>query len=667
MMKSRFNIFVCFLLLSLSFSSGFRPCICQTNSSIYKIQIASSDKQFPVEKIQTELSVKDIVTVHYLNKRYKYCIGNYTTFDEAQKNLVNVPVQGAFVIKVPVSAERETGEGAQPKNVAKTSTNAVQPAAKPASAEEFVFEKVFALQLAASKTFIDPKTLSAKFNLSEEVRYFQKDGWYKYVIGRFTTAEEAARRMSQVSFPVFITSYEEKKPISKEPQQAKATTENEQLVKSQSDTARTPADTLPPEFDTIRPNIPKGDLKELYNIKIKEADFAYNQQQNLILARKYYREATILDPTKNYPRDQMIEIDRQLENKQTEPLYKNLNTAVLATIGFILVMVIVLIITLILRTRRQKLGRQKQKLREEYQDSITEYLFDEGVGQPANLREADSQRKKQILIDEIMQLYANLSGEISNKLRELYLDLGLDNESVQKTKSPQWHVRAKGFRELAQMNIQTVNAEIELCLNSPNDILRMEAQLAMVRLNFEEPFSFLNKLQQPFTSWEQLHVYEMIQRYQIAIPEFSFWLSSRNETIVVFAIRMIRAFKQENAFALLIPFLKHENYEIREETFMTLGDLGNPQALSLLQERFGYEAQPGRLQILRAIGKIPDEANVEFLRGVLEPSSELRLEAADALARIESFGVKGIETILKRSDEDLQAVARHILDNKIHR
>jgi HEAT repeat protein len=100
---------------------------------------------------------------------------------------------------------------------------------------------------------------------------------------------------------------------------------------------------------------------------------------------------------------------------------------------------------------------------------------------------------------------------------------------------------------------------------------------------------------------------------------------------------------------------------------MTLGDLGNVEALALLKDRYGYESQPGKVQILKAIGKIPDESNIEFLRGVLEPSSELRLEAADALARIETFGIKGIETILRRSDEDLQAVARHILDNKISR
>ncbi len=667
MMKSRYNIAIYILVIFLSLSVGYQQSLCQTNSTVYKIQVASSVRQIPPEQIQKELSVNELVTVHLLNNRYKYCVGNYATFEEAQKNLVNVPVRGAFVVRIPGSALQGLPGDVPSKATEKVSSSPSRQTIQPSTAEEYITEKIFALQLAASRIFIDPKTFVSKFKLTEEVRYFQKDGWYKYVIGRFVSADEAAKRIPQLNFPVFVTSYEEKTLVKKEPQEVQETQVGAEAARTSADTIKAPADTLPPEFDTTRPNIPKGDLKELYNLKIKEADNAYNQLQNLTLAIKYYREATLLDPDKNYPKDQIIEINRQLASKQTRPLYTSINTAVFATIGFILVMVIVLIITLILRTRRQKLGRQKQKLREEYQDSITEYLFDEGTGQPENLREADSQRKKQILIDEIMQLYANLSGEISNKLRELYLDLGLDNESVQKTKSPQWHVRAKGFRELAQMNIQSVNDQIELCLNSSNDILRMEAQLAMVRLNFEEPFSFLNKLEQPFTSWEQLHVYEMIQRYQIAVPEFSFWLSSRNETIVVFAIRMIRAFKQENAFALLIPFLKHDNYEIREETFMTLGDLGNPQALSLLQERFGYESQPGRLQILRAIGKMPDESNVDFLRGVLEPSSELRLEAADALARIESFGVKGIETILKRSDEDLQAVARHILDNKIHR
>ena len=95
----------------------------------------------------------------------------------------------------------------------------------------------------------------------------------------------------------------------------------------------------------------------------------------------------------------------------------------------------------------------------------------------------------------------------------------------------------------------------------------------MIRLNYEDPFAFLDKLVKPFTSWEQLHVYEMINRHQITVPDFGQWLNSRNETVVVFSIRMIRAFKQSESFEKLYPLLDHRNPEIREEAIVTLGEL----------------------------------------------------------------------------------------------
>jgi HEAT repeat protein len=671
-MTSRKTITIAAIVFLILLFSGNAGLVSQTSQAQFKIQIASSPTFVPVEQIQSELSVKEQVVVYFLNGRYKYFIGNFSNRTDAEKAVGDVKVKGAWVVGIPASAKEysrsketqpKTEQPAEPKQSQATKP-AIEKQSAPKSGQVRV-EKVYAVQIQASKVFIAPETFKNRFGLSEEVHFFVKDGWYKYVVGKFPTENDAKTLLNKLAKQgFFITSYSDTVAVApaKEPEPIQTVNKDTLAADTTAaaiDTTKFSADSLPVK-DTVS-------LRQSeYNKKIGEANAAF-EEKRYEQARMLYKDASLLMPDKNYPIDQVYEIDRILKEEKLAPATKKIKYFLFGIIAFVVVMISVLVLTLILRTRRQRLDRQKQRLKEQYQDSITEYLFSEEGGQPESLREADTARKKQILIDEIMQLYANLSGEISNKLRELYLDLGLENESVQKTRSPQWHIRAKGFRELAQMNIQTVNEEIELCLNSTNDILRMEAQLAMIRLNYEDPFSFLDKLEQYFTSWEQLHVYEMIQRYQIAVPDFTRWLTSRNESIIVFAIRMIRAFKQEDAYQQLIPFLQHHNYEIREETFMTLGDLGNVEALALLKDRYGYESQPGKVQILKAIGKIPDESNIEFLRGVLEPSSELRLEAADALARIETFGIKGIETILRRSDEDLQAVARHILDNKISR
>jgi len=92
------------------------------------------------------------------------------------------------------------------------------------------------------------------------------------------------------------------------------------------------------------------------------------------------------------------------------------------------------------------------------------------------------------------------------------------------------------------MDITEANDKISKSLKSKNDILRMEAQLALIRLNEDDPFGFLDHLTHHFTLWEQLNVYELITLHNLPIPEFSRWTTSNNKSVVIFALRMIQVF-----------------------------------------------------------------------------------------------------------------------------
>ena len=658
-MKQTYRIFrIVLIIIILGISNGQNQ---GQDKAVYKIQVASFPQSYPPDQIQRDLNLANPLSVHFLNNRYKYCLGEFASFNEATQFLPNVNVPGAFVVRIPVAQTQTNVPETTPTTVATNPAQAVvQQPSKPVTQQ--VTETFYAIQVAASRSFIEPATIKRQAGTAQDVGYFTKDGWYKYYTGQYPTEQDATAAMNQMRLNGFVTQVTATREVvvQETTQPAVQTPVGQPIVTGESAQAINRDSLATKEASDLA-------AKEYYNEAIRKADSVYYQIGNLLVARKLYREASGIDPEKNYPRDQIREIDIRMKAEQSKGLFGKVKLITAFIVVIIVVMIIVLIITLFLRSSRKRTQKQTQTLSHEYQDAVTEYLFDERGVRPPILSQADTERKKQVLIDEIMQLYANLSGEISNKLRELYVDLGLDNESVQKTKSPQWHIRAKGFRELAQMNIRVVNDEIEKCLNSTNNVLRMEAQLALVRLNFDDPFFFLDKLEQTFTSWEQLHVYEMIQRYQISVPNFTRWINSRNESVVVFCLRMIRAFKQGDTYAQILPLLKSHSKEIREETIITLGELENPDVLPVLKEKFPGEEQSSKVLILKAMTKLPDESNIEFLRQVLEPSNELRLEAAEALARIESFGVRGIETILKRSDEDLQAVAKHILDTKIHR
>ena len=152
----------------------------------------------------------------------------------------------------------------------------------------------------------------------------------------------------------------------------------------------------------------------------------------------------------------------------------------------IITLITLLIIILLNRTRLQREEVLTEYLLERYQLLLMNYLFDEEHQELAfvELNEvADNRINRQVLIDQMIDLSVNLKGEIKEDIQKLYLRLGLKRDSLEKAYSRKWHQNVKGFRELAFMNIPDANEQIIKSLNASNEILRMEAQIAMVRLS----------------------------------------------------------------------------------------------------------------------------------------------------------------------------------------
>ncbi len=167
----------------------------------------------------------------------------------------------------------------------------------------------------------------------------------------------------------------------------------------------------------------------------------------------------------------------------------------------------------------------KQYLAETYQGMIIDFLFTDT--NPDKFRPiASDTYRRQALIDQMIDVSVNLKGDAEEKLGGLYLYLGLDRDSIKRAHDFRWHKKIKGFRELAFMNIKDANDEIYKALNSKNEILRMEAQIALVRLSDEDPFAFLLNLKRPFSLWEQITLHELLIQHDLPVPEFKKFLKA---------------------------------------------------------------------------------------------------------------------------------------------
>jgi len=329
-------------------------------------------------------------------------------------------------------------------------------------------------------------------------------------------------------------------------------------------------------------------------------------------------------------------------------------------------MFVLLVLILLNRAKIEREGRIRQYLLEKYQTLILDYLF--GEGDVKSFRSIASDRyRRQVLIDQIIDVSINLKGDAGEKLYQLYMELQLNKDSIKKARSRRWHVKIKGFKELAFMNIKEANDLIFKSLQSKNDILRMEAQIALVRLSDQNPFEWLYFQVHPFSLWEQITLHSMLIQHDIQVPKFSQWLDSPNHTVVMFALRMIREYKQVEDEELVFEVLNHHNEDVRFLAIEVCGDLKLVDSLKILKSRYKYEAYANRLEIIKAMGKMAHSSMLGFLKLVLdkEDDVQLQIEATKAIEQMGEVGVNELNKLMTSEYKNYQIIIRHVLDRRI--
>jgi hypothetical protein len=343
------------------------------------------------------------------------------------------------------------------------------------------------------------------------------------------------------------------------------------------------------------------------------------------------------------------------------------NALIITILASFVTMIILLIVILLNRRRMEKESKLRQYLLEQYQALIIDFLFG-NAGSDSFRPIASDNYRRQVLVDQMIDVSVNLKGDSEDKLTRLYKELELDRDSLQRAYSRKWHKKVKGFRELAFMGIKEANDEMYKSLNSRNEILRMEAQIALVRLSEKEPFDFLSRLKRPFSLWEQITLHDLIIQHELPVPEFKKWLTSANPTVVMFALRMIREFKQRDAEPEVKVALLHRDPRVSQLAVQVAGDLDMRNTLDTMKRMYKFQDYNSCLEIVRSLGKMPDPSMMGFLKLVLdkEDDVQLQIEAVKAIENMGEEGVKALVKIMKSEYKNYNIIVRHVLDRRIY-
>lgn len=705
------GLLLVFIVISIACLYSNIQSYLQSNGIIYRVQIAASlNNRIEKDSVASYYKLTDEIREDSSNGWYKYSVGNFNSYQEASKYkdllVERNNTKGAFVVsfldKTKISKPIITPT---PTPKYKYTRKHFSPVRNIIASQNYTYR----IQVGASRENIPIDSLKNILNLKENIN-IEVGEWYRYTIGNFSTYKDAKQYCDNLSNNNgkrigFIVAYlNNQRTNSIMLTQNLAPLKYKKVVKpyiakvqykSQTKFISpkiTKAVKIPKYRERNYPVIKKDLIiyhtnnDELSNIKkniLKQPEAKETQSQPITTTEIYNsRKVSYVRPgnvVNILPTDTMKYKSYHYQIIKKKSYFRQiidngfktvLGIVVLCLIIYLIFnFIVVTIIVFVSRIRKNRKEKRIKKLEEEIQTLLAEYLFNPDMETSAlnRMKSINSSFKRNILIQEIMRLSLDMSGEVLESLRNLYFSTSLDKESLKKLRDRRWHIKVKGCRELTRMKAFKAKDEIEKLINSKNEIIRMEAQIAMIELNEENPYYFLDKLTKPFLGWEHLNVQVLIQRNGYEVPDFNKWLRVSNESVVLFAIEMIRIYKQISNAPRLVNFFEHPNLKIREEAIRAVGEVGYTDCLPDLRRIYNYSDEEFKSLILKTMQILPDDNNKDFLKNILEGRyhKRFKLEAAKAMA---SLGVRGQIELKKYSqsgDEELISIVNHVFDKRI--
>lgn len=320
------------------------------------------------------------------------------------------------------------------------------------------------------------------------------------------------------------------------------------------------------------------------------------------------------------------------------------------------------------------LKRKKLKINDRIEELIALYINiekDSDVEIDEVFNELKSMQKnktaRRIILKYILSVDLAFAGESNLQLRKLYTRLNYHKRAMHKLNSESWSVRAKTIRELSQMDIEETTDEIRKSLNHINPVLRLEAGIALLKIDKANPFSFL-EVERELTAWQQMNLLEIIRNSKLLkVPSFKKWLHSKQDSIVEFSIKLISYYQQLDALEDLKLLIKHKNASIRFEVVKCLGSLEMEEVIADLIQVYRLEKdEKVRIQSIKSVAYLGGESAILFLEEVLHSSISVEmLTAAIALRELGDVGVSKLYEHTNTTDMQLLKVLRHALDENL--
>ncbi|PWE00965.1 hypothetical protein [Marinilabilia rubra] len=301
-------------------------------------------------------------------------------------------------------------------------------------------------------------------------------------------------------------------------------------------------------------------------------------------------------------------------------------SAMALTVIIISVTLFLLIRQYFFRKRAAKHLRKNQK----YNDLLIDCLLsdDKEVSTICRLK---GKSEKKYLFDSVIFLMHNFSGEFSDKIKDLFYNLGLEKYIIKKLKSKKWWIVAQGLRDARTMEFHEAVPYAEKYIDDTHLELRVEAQISVMALKTRDPFEFLSQLHRPFSLWARIHLYQEIAKWEQK-PDAAEWLKVDNPGVVSFALRVMGNLKQATNNREISQLITDPLAAIRSEAVYYFALTNNRELW--LKSAMKYKAEEPEVrqrigQTANMLSDIPLSMLIQWFNW--EKSTPVKIELAKAM------------------------------------
>ncbi|WP_243735750.1 hypothetical protein [Christiangramia sabulilitoris] len=289
--------------------------------------------------------------------------------------------------------------------------------------------------------------------------------------------------------------------------------------------------------------------------------------------------------------------------------------------------------------------RRLQKIEASFADIVSKYLYvssnDSITIKQINTTLKDvgikprNKNNIQYLIHLMIRTQRTILGGHFNKLQQLYAQIPPYGVSIGKINSRNWYRKARGIREIYEMNQAQYFDEIFKLINHKNIYVRREAQIAMVVFSGWESLRFLPYLKKNMTLWQQIKIVEKL--FDLHPKPKIKWLHRAYETDKLFGkkllMRIIRKYELHGETGYILDHLNHEDYEVRETAIYCVQSFGlSSRSVNYIKEL--YDDIPDATQQGQLLDYIFENSEMDvdfYLRQLYSDNDELKLNIAEIL------------------------------------